>query len=65
MQTPASNHHINDAMLSAQPVAHSQTSLHPESTTWLSQPGPCKEAIQTGHVGTCVFGLPDWDEIFR
>jgi hypothetical protein len=55
MQMPASNHHINDATPSAQPVWQSQTSLLPESTTWFSQPGPFTEAIQHAHVRTRAF----------
>lgn len=55
MQVPASNHHINDATLSAQPLVHSQTSLLSESTTWCSQPGPWEEAIQTEHARTRAF----------
>ena len=57
MNVPASTHHINDATSSAQTVLHSQTSLLPENTTWVSRPGPCKEFIPTEHVRTRPFRL--------
>lgn len=54
MQVPASINHINDAIVSGQLVAHSQISLHSESTTWVSRPSCCKAAIKTGCVRTRV-----------
>jgi hypothetical protein len=56
MNVPASTHHINDATSSAQPAVHSQTSLQPESMTWVSKPVLCKADIQNVHLRTRVFG---------